>query len=156
MNIPKYRFVLGTLALLTVTAFAAVVFQVRGNLAGTVSFTPINPTQARLAVNLGGQLSHLGKTRTVFETVADFSGPVPVAVSSNVGVITAANGDRILFTQRWKAAPLGGNRYDVTAIVQVAGGTGRFMGVTGNGTYRAKLDLNTGTAIAEIDGGLIR
>jgi len=156
MNTHKLRSVLCILALLTTTVLAAAAFRVRGNLAGTVVSTPISATQVRLVVNLAGQLSHLGKTHTVFETVADFSGPVPVPVSSNVGVITAANGDQILFTQRWTAVPAGGTEYVVTAVVQAAGGTGRFTGISGTGSYVARLNLGTGASAAKVEGNLIR
>jgi hypothetical protein len=156
MNTPKLRSVICTLVLLAATALAAAAIRVRGNLAGTVVSTPLSATQARLVVNLAGQLSHLGKTHTVFETVADFSGPVPVPVSSNVGVITAANGDQILFTQHWTAVPVGGTEYAVTAVVQAAGGTGRFAGISGTGSYVARLDLGTGAAAAKVEGNLIR
>lgn len=150
------RWLLATLLVVASTAVAANLIRVCGNIAGTVTAAPVSPSQVRLAVNLTGQLSHLGKTHTVFETVADFSGPVPVPVSSTVGVITAANGDHIFFTQRWVAEPVGLNTYGVIAEVTAAGGTGRFAGITGTGAYRALLDLNTGTAAAEVTGALIR
>lgn len=142
--------------LLTATAFAATAFKVRGNLVGTVSYKPVSASRARLAVNLVGELSHLGKAHTVFETVADFSGSVPVPVSTKTGTITASNGDRISFTQKWSATPLGRNRFRVTAVVRAVKGTGRFSKVTGSGTYRSTLDLNTGMAQAQIEGSLFR
>jgi hypothetical protein len=156
MNTRKSLCSTGVLALFAATAIAAVAFQVRGNISGPVTSAPLSATQSRLTVNLAGQLSHLGKTHTVFETVADFSGPVPVPVSSNVGVITAANGDQIFFTQHWAAAPLGGNEYRVTAAVQAVAGTGRFAGISGSGSYSARFNLANGTASADVEGALFR
>jgi hypothetical protein len=131
-------------------------FRGHGNCTGTISLTPIGGGKMGVQINTTGIITHLGKSTVSVQSVADFSGPVPVPVPPSTGVVTAANGDTVSFTLKWTAQTVSSAVFLVTGPFEVTGGTGRFYGAGGAGEYRGRIDTLTGLVTAEIDGLLVR
>ncbi len=88
----------------------------------------------------GGPVTHMGKTT---QTGILFLSPVPNADGLFPGdgsvTITAANGDKLTFDYEGLLDPITG---EGTGTFTFTGGTGRFAGATGGGTFDASIDLS--------------
>jgi hypothetical protein len=96
-----------------------------------------------------GLASHLGKmtARSVSETV-DLSTLEGVAVYE----FTAANGDTLLFSIVLVAEPTAPGQFSLHGLWEITGGTGRFDGATGAGSYEGVVQFTSGTtALGEFD-----
>jgi hypothetical protein len=96
--------------------------------------------------------THLGKasTRSISETVN-------LATGEGVAVheFTAANGDSILFSFHLVAIPTSETQFTIDGVWVITGGTGRFDGATGEGSYHGLAQFNsptTGSAEFELAG----
>jgi hypothetical protein len=71
----------------------------------------------------------------------------------NIETLTAANGDTLVLTgDHDEACPTGPNAVHGTGDWTVTGGTGRFAGATGQGTFDGVADFNRGTFSFQLTG----
>jgi hypothetical protein len=120
---------------------------------GTAAFT--SPTTALLTGT--GHASHLGRSTNVNHiTVSGPGSPgsCPGGFANiNVETLTAANGDTLVLTgPHDQACPTGPNAVHGTGDWNVTGGTGRFAGATGQGTFDGVADFNHGTFSFRLTG----
>ena len=111
--------------------------------AGAISFA----SNGVWLLNGNGIATHMGRSANagylVFTAVpVDCTGGVP---SDNHETLTAANGDTLAIVSHDVACPAGPNLYKGSGIWEVLGGTGRFTGATGGGTFVGYADLNQET-----------
>ena len=126
-----------------------------GSLKGTVTLTPLVGGLVGMQVDVGGNVTHLGRSSVHIDSIADFSGTDPQPVPPTTGVITAANGDTISFVLKWTVGEITPGVFDVIGPFDVTGGTGRFRAVTGGGDYHGLVDTITGAVSAEISGSIL-
>ena len=102
-----------------------------------------------------GIASHLGRSTNV-NNITVLSGPVSCPggfANKNVETLTAANGDTLVLTgDHDEACPTGPNAVHGTGDWTVTGGTGRFAGATGQGTFDGVADFNQGTFSFQLTG----
>lgn len=103
-----------------------------------------------------GVVNHLGRSTLHLQSQADISGVLPTPIPPTTGVVTAANGDEITFVLRWTAQPAGSGAFHMVGPYEITGGTGRFAGARGGGTYSGLVDLNAETVAADIEGSVLR
>jgi hypothetical protein len=107
--------------------------ELRGRLIGSFS-TTAPPPLLTLADSVSGEAEGLGNVTGSFTVTVDFNHPVVdgFVLVSKTGSLVTANGDQI------KLAMVGTfnvTTFDVHYVFLVTGGTGRFAGATGNGTW---------------------
>ncbi len=142
---------------LAVVAAAVSQFQGRGSFAGSVVATPRGGSQAAdIEIRAAGIVSHLGRSTVRIVGAADFGASVPTPLPPTDGVVTAANGDEVRFRIRWTLAPIGAGVFTVAGPYTITGGTGRFSNAGGEGFCTGRVDLNTGAAVADIAGTVVR
>ncbi len=117
---------------------------------GTAAFT-----SATTALFTGkGIATHLGSSTN--ENHITVSGPSSCPggfANINVETLTAANGDTLVLTgDHDQACPTGPNAFHGTGHWTVTGGTGRFAGATGQGTFDGSADFNQGTFSFQLTG----
>jgi hypothetical protein len=100
--------------------------------AADITISPLAPPLVAVAGLGAGRATHLGAlaAQSISETVNLDTGEGIAAYR-----FTAANGDDVLVTFVFVAIPSGPGTYDIQGIWQVTGGTGRFDGASGSGTY---------------------
>jgi hypothetical protein len=124
----------------------------RGQLAGTVTVTPLDPPLASVLIEAGGTASQLGS----------FTLEVPHLVNqaTRTGVgsyeFTAANGDTLTadFTGQATLVSPGVLTTHETAVI--TGGTGRFAGASGSFIADRTFYLATGQTIGSFEGTISR
>ena len=96
--------------------------------------TTTPPPLLTIAISGGGHATVLGKVTDSFTAIVDFNHPVAdgFVLVSKTGSLVAADGDRVDLSMvgTFNVATL-----DVHYVFVVTGGTGRFAGATGNGTW---------------------
>lgn len=80
-----------------------------------------------------GQLSHLGKTSFINESILVIT-PTPPFISTGTSVITAANGDQVFTSFRSVHTPQPDRSTYVVITHTITGGTGRFSDASGGFT----------------------
>jgi hypothetical protein len=150
------RLFLPAILCVAIAALAARAVPGRGSVAGDVTVTPAGPGQVDLEVNAEGIITLLGKSTLNLRLRADVSGPIPTPIPPSTGVVTAANGDTVIFTLRWTLEEVAPGVFVPSGPFTVSGGTGRFSGATGGGDYHGLVDMNSGEATAEFTGQLAR
>jgi hypothetical protein len=107
--------------------------ELRGRLAGNFS-TVAPPPLLTLADSVNGNAGGLGKVTGSFTVTIDFNHPVAdgFVLVSKAGSLVAADGDRIDLSM---VGTFNVTTFDVHYVFLVTGGTGRFAGATGNGTW---------------------
>ncbi len=119
---------------------------------GTAAFT--SATTARFAGT--GIASYLG--RGTNENHITVSGPASCPggfANINVETLTAANGDTLVLTgDHDQGCPTGPNAVHGTGDWTVTGGTGRFAGATGQGTFDGVADFGQGTFSFRLTGAI--
>ena len=144
---------MGTIGIGANSASAAAGHQVpfRASYSGTAAFT-----SATTALFTGtGIASHLGRSTNVNHITV--TGPATSCsggfANINVETLTAANGDtHVLTGDHDEACPTGPNAVHGTGDWTVTGGTGRFAGATGQGTFVGGADFNKGTFSFQLTG----
>ena len=104
---------------------------VKGTLAGTTTANLATGTSLSQAT---GRISHLGRSTSVAE--ATFSVVGTLSTVSGTATVTAANGDQLFATFTGSGAvsspiPAVGETGDLTLVVTITGGTGRFSDASG-------------------------
>ena len=154
------RCVLLVIPVLTVSVAAAAVagsvIRGRGSFAGSFVATPRGGSEADIEIRAAGNVSHLGRSTVRIIGAADFGASVPTAIPPTEGVVTAANGDEVRFRIRWTLAPAGAGVFTVAGPYTVTGGSGRFANAGGEGFCTGRVDLNSGAAVADIAGTVMR
>lgn len=139
-DIPLLMFLLTWASIAQVSAGETV--PIRGRFAGTVQVTPLSASEPLFRVDsvAVGPVSHLGKAVAAWavpEVVLDLvNGRLIVANTEWSGTITAANGDQIFGTYRFRANTVAftqSGNFSFEVILTVTGGTGRFKNATGTG-----------------------
>jgi hypothetical protein len=139
-----WRLVLGTVPAmvgLVVLAAAAALAQDKssethelcGRLIGNFS-TTAPPPLLTLADSVSGNAEGLGRVTGNFTVTIDFNHPVAdgFVLVSKTGSLVAADGDKINLAM---VGTFNVTTFDVHYVFLVTGGTGRFAGATGNGTW---------------------
>ena len=102
-----------------------------------------------------GIASHLGRSTNV-NNITVLSGPVSCPggfANKNVETLTAANGDKLMLTGPHDVGcPIRPGVVHGTGDWTVTGGTGRFAGATGQGTFVGGADFNKGTFSFQLTG----
>jgi hypothetical protein len=107
--------------------------ELRGRLTGNFS-TTAPPPLLTLADSVSGNAEGLGMVTGNFIVTIDFNHPVAdgFVLVSKTGSLVAANGDKINLAM---VGTFNVTTFDVHYVFLVTGGTGRFAGATGNGTW---------------------
>ena len=119
----------------------------RGRLIGDFS-TVAPPPLLTLSDSVGGNAEGLGKVSGSFTVTVDFNHPVAdgFVLVSKTGSLVAGDGDKINLAM---VGTFNVTTFDVHYVFLVTGGTGRFAGATGNGTWDvpppSAFDPNTGS-----------
>jgi hypothetical protein len=110
-----------------------VTHEFRGRLDGNFS-TVTPPPLLTLADSVKGHATVLGKVTGNFTPTVDFNHPVAegFVLVSKTGSLIATNGDQVDLAM---VGTFNVATFDVHYVFIVTGGTGRFAGATGNGTY---------------------
>jgi hypothetical protein len=117
---------------------------------GTAAFT-----SATTALFTGtGSARRLGRSTNVNHITVSGPASCPGGFANiNVETLTAANGDTLVLTgDRDEGCPTGPNAVHGTGDWTVTGGTGRFAGATGHGTFDGVADFNQGTFSFRLTG----
>lgn len=121
---------------------------------GTAAFT-----SATTALFTGtGIATALGRSANVNHITVSGPASCPGGFANiNVETLTAANGDTLVLTgDHDGGCPTGPNAVHGTGDWTVTGGTGRFAGATGQGTFDGVADFNRGTFSFRLTGTLAR
>jgi hypothetical protein len=124
---------------------------------GTAAFTPATTSSPATALFRGtGIASHLGHS-TNANHITVLSDPVTSCpegfANVNVETLTAANGDTLELTGPHDVGcPTRPGVVHGTGDWTVTGGTGRFAGATGQGTFVGGADFNTGRFSFQLTG----
>jgi hypothetical protein len=104
-----------------------------GRLIGNFSTTAPAPLLT-LADSVSGNAEGLGPVTGSFTVTVDFTHPVApgFVLVSKTGSLVAADGDKIFLAM---VGTFNVTTFDVHYVFLVTGGTGRFAGATGNGTW---------------------
>jgi hypothetical protein len=104
-----------------------------GRLVGNFSTTALPPLLT-LADSVSGNAEGLGQVTGSFTVSIDFNHPIAdgFVLVSKTGSLVAANGDKINLAM---VGTFNVTTFDVQYVFVVTGGTGRFAGATGNGTW---------------------
>jgi hypothetical protein len=107
--------------------------ELRGRLIGNFS-TTAPPPLLTLADSVSGLAEGLGKVTGSFTVTIDFNHPIAdgFALVSKTGSLVTANGDTLNLAM---VGTFNVTTFDVHYVFVVTGGTGRFAGATGNGTW---------------------
>lgn len=101
-----------------------------------------------------GTATHLG--RIANNGYAVITGPSSSCLegfaNTNYQTLTAANGDSLTLTSSDEACPIGQGVYRGTGHYVVTGGTGRFSGATGQGTFDGRADFTQGVFTFQLTG----
>ncbi|MDP9358415.1 MAG: hypothetical protein M3R02_24630 [Chloroflexota bacterium] len=101
-----------------------------------------------------GTSTHLG--RISGEGYAVVTGPASSCLggfaNTNYQTLTAANGDSLTLTSSDVACPIDQGVYRGTGQYVVTGGTGRFSGATGQGTFDGRVDFTQGVSSFQLTG----
>jgi hypothetical protein len=105
----------------------------RGRLDGDFS-TTAPPPLLTLADSVSGHATVIGKVAGNFSVTIDFNHPVAdgFVLVSKTGSLVAADGDRVDLAM---VGTFNVTTFDVHYVFVVTGGTGRFKGATGDGTW---------------------
>ena len=132
--------------------------ELSGRLVGNFS-TVAPPPLLTLADSVSGNAAGLGAVTGSFTVTIDFNHPVAdgFVLVSKAGSLVAADGDRLDLAM---VGTFNVTTLDVHYVFVVTGGTGRFVGATGNGTWDvpppSTFDPSTGSGSgAEIFRGMI-
>jgi hypothetical protein len=107
-----------------------------------------------------GTATYLGRVTTVGNAVVTglTTTICPGGVANtnvNTETLTAANGDTLTIASNDEGCPTGPGQYHGTGHWNVTGGTGRFSGATGDGSFDGHSDFGTGTFAIELTGTLV-
>jgi hypothetical protein len=122
--------------------------EIRGRLIGNFTITASTPTLLTLSDSVSGSADGLGNVTGSFTVTVDFNHPIANGFSlvSKTGSLVTTNGDTINLAM---VGTFNDTTLDVHYVFVVTGGTGRFAGATGNGTWDVPppttLNSNTGT-----------
>jgi len=104
-----------------------------------------------------GAASLLGAVTTLGEVqITGITNDVCVGGVANINVetLTAINGDQLVVTSNDVACPVASNRYHGTGAWTVTGGTGRYAGARGSGTFDGVSDFNQGVFSITLSGSV--
>ena len=107
--------------------------ELRGRLIGNFS-TTAPPPLLTLSDSISGNADALGKVTGSFTVTIDFNHPIApgFVLVSKTGSLVTAGGDQINLVM---VGTFNATTFDVHYVFLVTGGTGRFAGATGNGTW---------------------
>jgi hypothetical protein len=123
---------LGALALTAPTVHAGSQVPLRLTWDADIALTPLAPPLVAVSGLGAGRATHLGAVEA--QSIAEV---VDLATGEGIASyrFTAANGDEVLVDFAFTALPTSPGVYSIQGVWQVVGGTGRFDGASGSGTY---------------------
>jgi hypothetical protein len=124
----------------------------KATFSGTAAFS----SQTTTSFSGSGSATQLGHITTLGGAVitgSDSSCPGGVA-NVNTETFTDNDGDTLTITSQDVACPTGPGTYHGTGHWSVTGGTGRFAGAVGQGSFDGHSDFNAGTFQAAVTGAL--
>src|SRR6516164_2664739 len=137
---------MGTIGIGANSASAAAGHQVpfRASYSGTAAFNSATGTALFTGTGIA---SYLGRSTNVNHITVSGPASCPGGFANiNVETLTAANGDTLVLTgPHDQGCPTRPNAVHGTGHWIVTGGTGRFAGATGQGTFDGGADFNQGT-----------
>jgi hypothetical protein len=140
------------LSLLSVSvAHAAGEVPFKAEYTSTITFT--SPSTATLAGE--GNATHMGRTRTAGSlTQVGPGGCADGFLAEIQDTLTSANGDQVTIVINLEACPIGPGIYRGLGTYVVTGGTGRFVGATGEGVFSGIGDFGTGIVTCRLVGDI--
>ena len=145
--------VLSAVGIRAIPVFAASAHQVpfKGSYSGAASFS--DPSVGSFFSG-NGIATHLGASTNQGHAVltgpdSSCSGGI---ANTHYETLTAANGDVLMITSYDVACPISPNVYHGTGHWVVSGGTGRFSGATGQGSFDGHSDFNQGVFSFQLTG----
>ena len=123
----------------------------RASYSGTAAFNSATGTALFTGTGIA---SYLGRSTNVNHITVSGPASCPGGFANiNVETLTAANGDTLVLTgPHDQACPTGPTAVHGTGDWTVTGGTGRFAGATGHGTFDGGADFNQGTFSFQLTG----
>jgi hypothetical protein len=138
-------FALAALAFLGLTAPGANAEEVQFEGKFDLAFTRFSAANFPIVSSFyegSGEATHLGKS-TVEGRIDKNLSTSPATITSS-GTVTAADGDQLFFAATYqKIATADPNIFDLKVTLEFTGGTGRFEGVSGDGTGTGKFNAST-------------
>jgi hypothetical protein len=124
-------------------------------LSGTVAFS--SPTTVEF--HGGGHAQYLGRfmdsgVAILGQPTGGCADDLPGIPNAHIETVTAANGDQVVIRMVNLSCPTGPSTFHGAGSWKVFGGTGRFEGVSGEGTYGGDADFATGTFVLTLTGTL--
>jgi hypothetical protein len=139
---------------------AAIGFATKGKFGGTLQRTSLSPTNWSVKVNGIAEIAGVGRGQMeiVHENVGLVEGDTPnLAPNAPIGSVTftAPNGDKLLATYQWLAAPaFKPNVLSIVGTIQVTGGTGQFADASGHGISVGQGNVSTNFVSITFEGFL--
>ena len=121
----------------------------KGDLAGVVTHTPVDPQTDSVLVEATGTATHLGEFTVSVAHLVNTT----ARTAAGTYQFTAANGDTLIAQFTGQASPTA--TPGVLSIVEtstIIGGTGRFAGATGGFVVERLYDRIAGTTIGSFEG----
>lgn len=151
---PTFRLhvtVIAVLALVLISAGpAAAGDQVpfKGDLAGTVTVTPLTPPLASVIIEATGSATQLGRYAVEVPHLVNQA----TRTATGTYVFAAANGDTLTADFTGAATPVAPGVITTAETATITGGTGRFAGATGSFTAERTFYMTTGETIGSFEG----
>ena len=103
-----------------------------------IEITPLNPPLVAVSGLGEGRATHLG--RMTAQSIAEV---VNLATGEGAASyrFTAANGDEVHVNFVFTAIPISATTFAIQGVWQETGGTGRFDGASGSGSYEGKVEF---------------
>jgi len=143
---------LGTVGIRAISVSAAGTHQIpfSGSYSGTAALTSATTATFR-GTGVSSQLGSGTSEGDSVVTVPDSSCPGGLA-NDNHETLTAANGDTLILVSSDVACPISPLAFHGTGHWIVTGGTGRFSGACGQGTFDGHSDFNQGVFSFQLTG----
>jgi len=127
---------------------------VKGAFNGTLTYSPTNVAAGVYTVTVEsvGTLSHLGRTKAVWQGTVSLDAAFNVTPLTGLGWTLTNQAGTLQGTIVWQATnSTQALTYSVTGAFQTTGGTGKLRGATGQGTLTGTINALTGKANLHLD-----
>lgn len=120
---------------------------------------PVRPSVNSIQEQLSGQSELMGPFRWLshglIRNPAVSGENLPGIVTDGIGAMTAANGDALFFTFSGSVRMTAPDVFAGEGLFTITGGSGRFVGASGSGTFKDAVFKNKGTHTRTVDGILL-
>jgi hypothetical protein len=97
-----------------------------------------------------GEATHIGRATLTLRTAGKPENGSFIAIPPSTGELVTPNGDRIFGTFRWTVTRVEGAVLFAQGPFTLTGGTGRFAGASGQGSYSGSLNTANQTAVGAL------